>query len=196
MKIGFTLKYILALLIILSFYSCNKEKSKEVKKTPKKNLVKEVELRALLKDTNYQGLDYSFEEMELVIPASFKKKSNKLFFEENGTNLSLEKDSLGDLSIKDYVLQNYKALKKDFSNTIKEEESILINGLTAKYIKFIIDRKKYFIQIETIIIKNKNNIYIATISGKKHYMELLSKTINNIFSSIKLKNKETLLDKP
>jgi len=193
---NFTLKYFLIILVILSFFSCQKDKTKVNKKTPKSTTINKKELRTLIQDTNFKGLDYSLNDLSLIIPANFKRKNEKLFFEENGTNLSLEKDNLGKLSVHDYILQNYKILKEDFSNTIKEEEDIIINKKEVKYIKFIIDRKKYFIQIETVIIKDKKDTYIITISGKKHYMELLSKTINNIFSSIKLKNEENILDKP
>jgi len=190
------MKYILIILISLVFYSCSKDdKQKSNKENPEisshsnnsasLNERPKKLLRSLITENTYKGNTHNFENLSLILPQNFKMKNTKLFFEENGTNLSIEKDYISG-SIHDYIIKNYKNLKKDYSNTIKEEEELYISKHLAKHVKYIIDRKKFFIQIESILIKDNNDLYIITISGKKRHMDILFKTINNIFSTIKI----------
>ena len=191
------MKYILIIITILSFYSCQKDssqKDKKSKETIKKNIVVKKDLRTLITEENFKGNKYTFNNLSIIIPNTFKKKNEALFFEENGTNLSFAKDKLN-TSVHDYIERNFDILKNDFFNIIKEEEKVLINEKIVRYVKYIIDRKKFFIQIESILINYEGEIYIVTISGKKKHINVLSKTINNMFSTIKLnKEKENIVD--
>jgi hypothetical protein len=190
------ISYILLSFIVLFTASCQKDaknpKNNMIKKENKKNeLIKKKNLRILKTGDNFIGTINNYDSLEIKIPDDFKKKKDYIFFQENGINLSLGKDFIkSTTNIDDYIKENYDALKNDFSNTIKEEEEVLINNHIVKYIKYIIDRKKYLIQVETILLRSGNSIYTVVISGKKKHIDLLSEKINDIFSTIKIK--ETL----
>jgi hypothetical protein len=185
-----TINYILLIIALFLITSCNKKEiSKKVTNPllPKKekNILKD--LKRITTDKNFNAIDYEYKELTLKIPETFKKKEENIFFEEDGTNLSIIK--IRTLKhIDDYIKDNYQKLKSDYSNTIKEEENININNQFTKHIKYIIDRKKYLIQIETVLIPKNKYIYAVIISGKKKHIDLLLNTINNIFSTIKIKD--------
>ncbi len=179
-------------IIITSFLtiSCNKENTSVNSKatsSTKKTIPLPKNLKIIKIDESFKAPEYTYQNLSLSIPEDFKKKEETIFFQENGTNLSIAKE-LTQSSIDDYIKKNYKKLKTDYSNTIKEEENLNINNNLAKHVKYIIDRKKYLIQIETILIKKDNYMYIIIVSGKKKHIDVLSNTINNIFATIKIKD--------
>ncbi len=185
---------ILIILIILTITSCQKKTSDSKSVTPEATRKQNTDstlknLKKLKTEDNFNATEYTYQELSVKIPENFKKKEKNIFFEENGTNLSIIKET-SNLSLKDYIKNNYKKLKEDYSNTIKEEEDLNINNMPAKHVKYIVDRKKYLIQIETILIKKEPYIYSLIISGKKKHIDPISKTINNIFSTIKIKENQ------
>lgn len=183
------IKYISIIVISFMVISCSKKNTSTNPSpilSPKKTSFIPKNLKTIETDKSFKAPNYSYQDLSLNIPEDFKKKGENIFFQENGTNLSIAKEQTKN-SIDDYIKNNYKKLKADYSNTIKEEENLNINNNLAKHIKYIVDRKKYLIEIETILIKKNDNMYIIIISGKKKHIDSLSNTINNIFSTIKIK---------
>ena len=179
------MKYTLIIIIVLQIVSCQKDNPKKTvsKKPVKQTKIISEDIKKIKTDKNFNASEYQYENISIKLPENFKRKESNLFFQENGTNLSIKKDYTN-TSLDKYIKENYKKLKSEFSNTIKEEEEVNINNQLFKRVKYVIDRKKYLIQIESILIKKDNTIYIVNISGKKKHIDSLTQTINNIFSTI------------
>ena len=182
------MKFLLSIIISIFILSCsskeaslknsNSNKKKKIEKTIKKALPK------LETTDDFKGKIYTYHDLTIEIPDNFKEKDKGIFFEEEGTNLQIKRALIkGDL--KEYIDKNFKKLKSDYSETIKEEKDYEINGKNAKSVKYIIDRKKYLIQIESLLITNDGITYIINISGKKNHMDNMKKTVLNIFSTVK-----------
>lgn len=182
------MKKIIILFIILNItIGCSKKELKKetVKKTKVVKVVKNKYTE--LKSFKYEGRDFDFKKISINIPNQFISKENDTFFMDNGINLTFASDQI-DGKIEDYVDSIYDKLKKRYVKIIKDYEIVLINKKEVVLMKYVLDRKKYFIEIYSVILQDKNNIYIINISGKKKDMVRNNELIIGMFSSIKLKN--------
>jgi len=182
------MKILILLLAIFTILGCSKSEEKKIKKPAnpkiiKKEIVKK-EYREL-KNYNYEGIDFNYKRISIKIPKLFIEKPNNTFFMNNGINLTFSYDQI-DGKIEDYVSNVFIKLKKEYIKMIKDPEIVTINGREVTLMKYVLDRKKYFIEIYSVLIKENNNLYIVNISGKKKDMIKNNDLIIGIFASIKL----------
>ena len=178
----------IVILTLLSFLvvSCSSKKE-EVKKVEKKKVVKKVvkpKYRALT-SFDYDGNSFTYEKISLKIPLLFTEKENKTFFMDNGINITFSHDQI-EGKVEEYVKEVYTRLKKEYVKIIKDPETILINNKEATLMKYVLDRQKYFVEIYSVIIQDKKDIYIVNISGKKKDMVKNNALLMGIFNTIKL----------
>lgn len=179
-------KIIFFIIVFLTFSCSNGDKKEPIKKELKKEIKKIPKDRELKKQNKYEVKQIKDLNIELEIPGDFKSKDN-IFFMNNGINISFDKDKINDdFSLHKYSNKVFKDIKKDNSDIILDEEKVIINSKKALLLKYILDRKKYFVIIKSVLIQNKNNIIIVNITGKKKDMENYEEMIDNILSSVVL----------
>ena len=192
--LGEFMKYFV-FIVLFFLLACSeaKNKPKENKKVTLKKKP-EISLPKLISTKKIDGREYKYHSLSMTISKKFKEKDKNLFFSENGTNLTIKAFLLPE-NIEEYINKNFAKLKSDYSETIDELNRYNINGKKAYYVKHIIDRKKYLIQIESVLIKDKSLLYAVNIAGKKTDIEKLGDEIKAMFASIKIKNDLTHIDR-
>jgi len=179
-------KILLFISIIFLTFSCSKTEDLK-KEKPKKEVKKVVKpkYRSLV-EFDYEGRNIEYKEISIKIPLLFSEKENLSFFMDDGINLTFEHDQING-TVEDYILEVYSKLKKDYVKIIKDIEVVLVNNKEVTLVKYVLDRKKYFIEIYSVIVQKDKDIYIVNISGKKKDMIKNNQLLMGIFSSIKIK---------
>lgn len=185
---------IVTLIILLSLVGCNSEKQKTQTPQKKQNTIQKREkkpvkkgLLSWTKDDAFGGTVYRFHGIEFILTELFTPKGEGTYFAEGGINLMVARDQ-SNISLNDYLLHSSKQLKKVHRKAVLlERKSLTVNGEKAVLAVFMIDKARYMIQIRSIIIEHKGEIYTMSITGKRKALVPMQKLIEQIFRSIEFK---------
>jgi len=181
--------FLVFFITIFSFFSCNDDSVKKQKKNdypPAGKTIKDSKIVTINKPQNIGGTKYSYNNLNFYLDSSFTQKDDKNYFGEHGINITIDKDATS-LSLKDYSLFVFNTIQKEYPRfTLFAEENIFLNSMNSFKTTYILDKVKYLIQIESVLLKSSGEVYIFTITGKKQDIEESRDKIDNIFSTLEI----------